>query len=118
MMLVHTQRKMEKRLSVRDNLLGPWNQVLARQLPAQAQQDGNPVFSWDAFPTWDPLLNSGKIYITIFQKLVIDVPHWPSDYQASFTLWVQVHRKSDGTLEGFVRKSYVWVEGGAGSQVV
>ncbi|HEV2174639.1 MAG TPA: hypothetical protein VGR71_13775 [Nitrospira sp.] len=120
LMLVHTQRRPEIRLSFRDLFLTTWNNTLASQLPAEASQDGDPLFSWDPFPKWNVggSLSQFKIYLTIHQKFVVSIPDWPSDYQATLTYWIEVNRSSTGQLSGFVRRTWVWVEAGTIHEVV
>ena len=113
-MLLVTPRSggFEFRFSMRDLFLDQWNTILDAQLSgSRASRNGDPVMTWEMWPTSIPGLSSNLTYLKIHQRLDISIPWWP-DYDASLTYHILLSLNGSGTLQGSVASSSFWVESG------
>jgi len=103
----------ELRFSMRDLFLDQWNTILDTQLSSsRASRNGDPVMTWEMWPTSIPGLSSNLTYLKVYQRLNIEIPWWP-DYDASLTYHILLSLNGSGTLQGSVASSSFWVESGS-----
>ena len=112
-LLIASQKKGELRLSLKDTLLTKWTQYLDQKLSGtQAQREGNPILTWEMFPTNISYLDSNLTYIKVHQPLHININNWP-DYSASMTYHIYLYVNENAKLRAWGARWAIWVEGGA-----
>ena len=112
-LLIARNRPTELAVSFRDMFLAKWKTVIDDQLSGGAKRDGDPVLTWEMFPTSVSHLSSDRFYLKIHQKLDIVIDWWP-DYEASLTYHLRLY-PTGGNVRGHVARWAYWIEGGAKS---
>lgn len=92
-------------LTYREQIAGEIDTQLA---DFSATRNGDPIITWEMWPSFSPT----RKYVVIRQRLVVDVPDWPWDYDAEFRYYVYFYLDGDGRLRGYVEWVYAWVERG------
>lgn len=110
-LLVNTNRRLEFRVSFRDQFLDTWNNTLDDQLGSSASRTGDPLMTWAAFPKGISYLSSDQIYLQISQGLNINIDWWP-DYDASITYHLYLYLDGAKKLQGYCQRWSAWVESG------
>lgn len=111
-LVVAPNRGLEVRLSFRDLFLQRWRDVIDAQLTGGARRDGDPILTWEMWPTSVSYLDSNRIYLKIHQSLDIVLHCWP-DYRASITYHIYLYLNGSGHIRGHVARWAYWIEGGA-----
>jgi hypothetical protein len=108
----------EVRVSFRDIFLAKWKQVIDGELSgSQAKRNGDPLLTWELWPTGISHLSPSQRYLKIHQRLRIEIDWWP-DYDASITYHVRLYLDGAGKLKGYVARWAYWVEGGVKSGAI
>lgn len=114
-LLVSSQKQGEFRLSLKNTLLNKWNQYLDEKLSGSAaRREGDPLLTWEMFPTNVSYLDSNLTYFKIHQPLHISLDWWP-DYAASMTYHVYLYVNENSKLRAWGARWGIWVEGGSKS---
>ncbi|WP_225732173.1 MULTISPECIES: hypothetical protein [unclassified Nocardia] len=103
----------EFRVSFVEQMRDQWNTFLDQRLSgSRASRDGNPLLTWNMFPTDNQWLDKEKTYLRIYQPLLVDLP-WPwSTYHASMTYNVQLYVDGANHIRAWVADWECWVDGG------
>ena len=72
-LVVAPYRGFEVRLSFRDLFLERWKTVIDGQLSGGAKRDGDPILTWEMWPTGISYLNSNSMYLKVHQNLDIEI---------------------------------------------
>jgi hypothetical protein len=115
-LLVHTQRALEKKLSF-SNLVLPLLGQLSQSLPPQVTLAGAPRLSWAPFPVGEQYLSSNRIYLSLLQDLTVDFSEFWANYSAAVQFYFDL-TVSGGKLNGHVQRYDTWVEGGLFADVI
>jgi len=105
-------RGSEVRLSFRDLFLQRWRDIIDDELTGGARRDGDPVLTWEMWPSGISYLDSNRCYLKVHQNLDIEIHCWP-DYEASITYHIYLYLDGSGHLHGHVARWAYWIEGGA-----
>ncbi len=120
LIVVHTAQGPEIRLSAKQTLTPIWNGFIDQQL-AQAggkvTRDGNPTWTWIAFPKQMEHLNSNQNYLRVTQKVIVSPPAPIADYEAQISYYLRLV-PANGTVGGWVQRWEYWVESGMFSEYV
>jgi hypothetical protein len=112
LLVVATRRRPEFRISFRDAFLSKWNDKLDGLLSGtEARRKGNPILTWEMFPSAVSYLDPNRIYLKIHQNLRIELSWWPN-YDASVTYHIYLYVNSAKNLRGYVARWAYWVESG------
>ena len=68
---------------------------------------GEPVFTWDLWPSFSP----GSKYVYIRIPVEVKINNW-FNYDAELRFWIYMYINSSGRLAGYVAWYGAWVEGG------
>jgi hypothetical protein len=118
MLLVSANKGFEIRQSFRDLFLSQWNSTLDASLSgSQARRNGDPVLTWEMFPTGISHLDSSRRYLKIQQPLKIVLDWWP-DYDAWISYHIYLYLDGASKLRGYVARWAYWVEGGIKSGAI
>jgi hypothetical protein len=112
-LVVWTFNTPETRLSARNEWIDNWISTIdgkLAELPYDVTRDGDPLFTWDPFPTGSQYLSPNVVYLKISQGLKISVPVF-NDYNASVDYWIRLFL-SQGKLAGHVGQCTVFVDSG------
>lgn len=69
--------------------------------------DGDPVYSWDMWPSF----NSSRMYIYLRIPIEAKLDSW-FNYSCEARFWIYMYIDGNGTLRGYVDWYGAWVEGG------
>jgi len=111
-LVVAPNRGIEFRFSFRDLFLEKWTELIDEELEDPARRDGDPILTWEMWPTGISYLNSNCMYLKIHQNLDIVLHCWP-DYDASITYHIYLYLNGSGQLRGYVARWAYWIEGGS-----
>jgi hypothetical protein len=112
MLAVAPWKGSEYRVSFRDIFLTKWISIIDKKLPSEAKRDGEPLLTWEMWPTNVSGLSSTKCYLRIHQPLDIELHCWP-DYKASITYHVYLYLDGNDKVCASVARSDYWIESGA-----
>jgi hypothetical protein len=99
-------------LSYKNIFQKEWDSTIDQQLGSSAYRNGEPVLTWDMFPTNEySWLNSNLPYLKVHQDVVIKISCWPSNYNAWMEYWLYLY-PSGGNIRASVAGYAWWVEGG------
>ena len=71
---------------------------------------GAPIIGWWPFDANTQYLNSNHIYLSVYQKLEVDVSL--NAYDVVIRFWIRLFRTSGGQIRGWVQRWSAWIEGG------
>lgn len=111
LLLVNASRGPEFRISFRDTFLDTWNSTIDKELGTKASRKGDPLMTWAAFPENISYLSPDQTYLSIQQRLNINIDWWP-DYDARIGYFLYLYLDGAGKLQGYVQRWEYWVEGG------
>ena len=117
MLLVHTQKAPELKVSFRDQFMPHWNQFFSSHMPKQVKKIGNPSLTWDPFPKNEGSLSPNSIYLTVSQNLKVSFSDYWADYACQISYWLHLFVK-DGKLSANVAQWWYYIEAGALTAVV
>ncbi len=111
-LVVAPNRAFEVRLSFRDLFLERWKDVIDAELTSGAKRHGDPLLTWEMWPSGISHLDSNRCYLKVHQRLDIELHCWP-DYEASITYHIYLYLDGSNHLRGNVARWAYWIEGGA-----
>lgn len=114
-LLVHTQRAPETRVSLSQGFQQIWGQV-TQSLPPEVELDGDPTFGWAPFIQSQGLKDK-LVYLTVQQSITAVLPWFWSNYAASLEFKLRIRAK-DGNAIGGVATSHYWIERGPMAPVI
>jgi hypothetical protein len=99
-------------LSFKSIFQSDWDTAVDREFAGQASRSGEPILTWDMFPSDEySFLDSNLYYLKVHQDLSIPIPCWPTSYNAWMEYWIYLY-PSGGNLQASVAGYWWWVDGG------
>ena len=117
LLLVHTMKAPEVRLSFKDEFTPRWNEFFSANMPPQVTRVGSPMLRWDPFPVNEGSLNKNNIYLSVDQDLKIDFTDFWAAYHCTISYWIHLF-PDNGRLSANVARWGYGIEAGAFTAVV